>query len=123
MEYPGFSTWTPWNNRLMLDARNGPGAYLLARFEDGAPDPVDPCDQRVILIAETHDQTLQRRWDQFAYSAFKGGDGHAGGRTFYRLFTNGVDSAVPPWLYVSASMVPPGVDDVKSYARDVKRQL
>lgn len=123
MKIPAFSRWLHWDNRLLSEHRTAPGVYFLARFEEGPPDVVDPCDKRLILIGETHGQTLQTRWDQFQYSAFKGGENHAGGYTFHRLFSNGTDSATPHWLFVAAAPVPEDVSDVKGYVQSVKNDL
>jgi hypothetical protein len=97
-----FSPWLHWDQRLTSSARDVAGVYLLGRFEEGAPSIVDPCDERVLLIAETHNQSLADRWYQFNRCAFKGADGHSGGRTFYRLFSNGPEFVVPGWLFISA---------------------
>jgi hypothetical protein len=97
--------------------------YLLARFEGPPPSGVDPEDHCILLIAETHNQTLLRRWGQFHYSAFSGGDGHAGGRTFHKLFANGTDTAVPPWLYVSAISPTSEVRDVQEFVQSLKNDL
>jgi hypothetical protein len=83
---------------------------------------VDPADERVLLVAETHDQTLAGRWYQFHRCAFKGAEGHSGGRTFYRLFANGPDSPVPGWLFVAAAGVPSGEDPV-TFTQDLKKRL
>jgi hypothetical protein len=120
---PSFSPWLHWDNRASCEHRDGPGTYLLARFEEGPPDGVDPSDRRILLIAETHNQALQRRWDQFHYSAFKGGYGHAGGATFHALFGNGPDDSTPPWLYLSATPVPPEAPDVQAYVQGLKNRL
>jgi hypothetical protein len=120
---PTFSPWLHWDRRALCEHRNGPGTYLLARFEERPPDDVDPLNRQILLIAETHDQTLLRRWDQFHYSAFKGGSGHAGGCTFRGLFGNGPDTATPPWLYVSATTVPPHFTEVQGYLQDLKNRL
>src|SRR5438105_2401727 len=85
MTMPTFSPWLHWDSRALSENRNGPGTYLLARFEEGPPEDVDPLARQILLIAETHGQTLLRRWDQFHYSAFKGGSGHAGGCAFHDL--------------------------------------
>lgn len=98
----GFSPWVHWSSRLSLPGRDGPGVYLLGRFEEHPPVAVDVHDERILLVAETHDQSLEARWKQFHYGAFSGGSGHAGGLRFFNLFNNGGDSGVPPWLYVSA---------------------
>src|SRR5437016_11444279 len=103
-----FSPWQHWDLRSTLPDRDSPGVYLLGRFEGGPPRSVDPADERVLLIGETHNQTLAERWYQFDRCAFKGADGHSGGRTFYKLFSNGPQSAVPGWLFVAAAAVPKG---------------
>jgi hypothetical protein len=123
MKLPSFTPWLPWDHRNSTSEFSGPGVYLLARFEEAPPTTVDTCDRRILLIAETHGQTLQRRWDQFHYSAFKGGESHAGGCTFHRLYCNGPDAATPPWLYVSAAAVPRNTDDVQGYVQSAKNQL
>lgn len=123
MTTPTYSPWLHWDSRNLSDHRAGPGVYLLARFEDGHPQVVDPLDEGVILIAETHGQTLQKRWDQFHYSAFRGKSGHAGGVTFHGLYGNGPDTATPPWLYVSAAPVPEVAEDIQGYVQGLKNRL
>jgi hypothetical protein len=118
-----FSRWVRWDDRLSLPQWDGPGVYVLARFEGAPPAIVDPLDERVLLIAETHDQTLAQRWRQFHRCATRGQRGHAGGRTFWSIFGNGGDTEIPGWLCVAASGVPAGVDDVKAYARGIKQDL
>lgn len=120
---PTFSDWVQWGQRSVKPGRDRPGVYLLARFEEPPPREVDPTDERVLLIAETHDQSLDERWGQFHRSAFKGASGHAGGLTFHKLFSNGADSTVPTWLYVSALPVPPGITDIQSYVQGWKSRL
>jgi len=117
-----FSPWLHWDQRSASPERDGPGVYLLGRFEEGAPAIVDPADERVLLIAETRDQSLADRWYQFHRCAFEGADGHSGGRTFRRLFTNGPDSAVPGWLYVAAAGVP-AKEDAGRFTKDVTKRL
>ncbi len=119
---PQFSPWTHWNHRDKLSERKGPGVYVLGRFEEGAPNIADPVDERVLLVAEAHSQTLSDRWYQFQRCAFYGASGHSGGRTFYKLFTNGPDSAVPGWLFVAAAGVPVG-EDAERYTKQLKGQL
>ncbi len=67
-----FSPWIHWTNRSSANEHNGPGVYLLARFEQDPPTIVDVHDERILLVAETHDQSLDARWKQFQDSAFKG---------------------------------------------------
>lgn len=117
-----FSPWLHWDQRSASPEREGPGVYLLGRFEEGAPTIVDPADERVLLIAETHGQSLADRWYQFHRCAFNGADGHSGGRTFHRLFTNGPDSPVPGWLHVAATGVP-AEQDPKRFTQHVKQRL
>ncbi len=123
MTMPPFSPWLHWDSRSVCDHRAGPGTYVLARIEEGPPEEVDPLDRRIILIAETHGQTLQRRWDQFHYSAFRGKWGHAGGVTFHGLYGNGPDTATPHWLYVAATPVPPATEDVQEYVQGLKNRM
>ena len=123
MDREQFSPWLHWNQRSLFEERNRSGVYVLARFEEGAPDTVDTEDKRILLIGETHHQTLEKRWDQFHYCAFTGGDGHAGGRTFHRLFYNGTDSAVPPWLFVSAHATDCQPWDAQDYVQTLKNRL
>jgi hypothetical protein len=118
-----FSKWLPWNERLDATWRYNYGVYLLAQFEDGHPESVETGDKRILLIAETHGQTLERRWDQFHYSAFKGGNGHSGGRTFRKLFANGPDVEAPSWLFVSASPVPSGAKHIQASVLKLKKRL
>lgn len=117
-----FSPWVHWGTRLSIPERDGPGVYLLGRFEEHPPTTVDVHDERVLLVAETHDQSLEARWKQFQYSAFSGGSGHAGGLRFFNLFNNGTDSAVPPWLYVSAVSTR-GESDVAECNKRLKNRL
>jgi hypothetical protein len=123
MALPPFSPWVHWDSRDSCENRSGPGVYLLARFEELPPTEVDPTDEAIILIAETHGQTLDRRLSQFHYSAFRGKWGHAGGVTFHALFGNGPDTATPPWLYLSTTPVPPESSDVKSHVQELKNRL
>jgi hypothetical protein len=65
-----------------------PGVYLLGHFES-VPDTVDPTDDRIIYIGETHsvDQSLKFRWQAFQQGAFKLGSGpHSGGNTYHKTF-------------------------------------
>lgn len=123
MTFPPFSPWLHWEGRHSCEHGGSPGVYFLARFEERPPDEVNPLDRQILLVAETHGQTLQRRWDQFHYSAFRGKSGHAGGVTFHRLFGNGPDTVPPPWLYISATPVPPGRVEVQDYVQGLKNQL
>jgi len=120
---PLFCSWLHWDRRGSCICKDRPGVYLLGRFDEGPPEFVDPLDRRIILIAETHDQTLQRRWDQFHYAAFRGKSGHAGGATFHRLYANGPDTETPPWLFVSAAPVPLDVGDCQGYVQETKNRL
>src|SRR5437667_8605649 len=115
MPEEAFSPWMHWNQRSLYDGRHQPGVYLLGRFEDVAPDEVDPCDERILLVAETHAQSLSGRWDQFKRSAFNGADGHIGGVKFHLLYGNGPDTTVPSWLYVAAHPVPEHIKDTEAY--------
>src|SRR5262245_14190302 len=56
MTMPTFSPWLHWDSRASCEHRDGAGTYLLARFEEEPPDVVDPLDQQILLIAETHGQ-------------------------------------------------------------------
>lgn len=123
MTLPTFSPWLHWDGRTLYEERNSPGTYLLAQFEEQPPDCVDPVDQRILLIAVTHRQTFEGRWNQFHYSAFQGGRGHAGGVTFHGLFNNGPDTATPPWLYVSAAPAPPDAADIQEHVSGLKNRL
>src|SRR4051812_35440908 len=109
-----FSPWLHWGQRSLSPDRHHAGVYVLGRLEGELPALVDPFDRRILLIAETHGQSLDRRWDQFHHSAFQGRDGHAGGLTFHRLFCSGPDCNVPPWLYLAASTVPDGTIDIQA---------
>lgn len=101
--------------------RDDHGVYMLARFDDVIPATPDVCDGRVLLVAETHDQTLGARWKQFHYSAFKGGSGHSGGVRFYSLFNNADDTCVPSWLHLSAVSI--AGDDIEPRAKGLKNEL
>jgi hypothetical protein len=84
------SPWTLWHQRSEFSPLGWmlPGVYLLAHLES-LPDTVNPTDERIIYIGETHsvDQGLKWRWRAFQQSAFKLGRGpHAGGNTYHRTF-------------------------------------
>ncbi len=119
----GFCEWVHWEQRLALPQKDGAGVYMLAQFEGAPPMTTDPTDERVILIAETHDQSLAQRWRQFDYSARTGGDGHAGGKTFWKLYGNGAESVIPGWLFVAAKEAPHSAGDVRAHAQSEKEEL
>ncbi len=123
MNAPEFSPWKRWQLRLQLAESDGPGVYLLGQFEGATPERVDPTDERIVLIAETHRQTLERRWYQFERSATRGADGHAGGYTFWTLFGQGAESLIPGWLCVSATTAPTGTKQTQSHVQELKNQL
>ncbi len=84
------SPWTLWPRRSEFSPLGWmlPGVYLLAHL-NSLPRNVDPTDERIVYIGETHavDQSLKIRWQAFQQGAFKHGKGpHAGGNTYYRMF-------------------------------------
>lgn len=123
MSFSKFSPWARWEQRLQLPQCNSPGVYVLGQFEGAPPEVVDPTEERIVLIAETHRQTLAKRWYQFERSASRGADGHAGGYTFWTLFGQGGDSPIPGWLCVSATVAPRGTENIKGYLQELKGQL
>ncbi len=123
MAKPVFSKWVHWDQRRCLRQCSGPGLYVLAQFEGAPPRETDPVDERVLLIAETHAQTLAERWMQFDAAATRGKNGHSGGRQFWDLYGDGVDSVIPGWLYVAAASVPAKTDNVQFYLRNEKDAL
>jgi hypothetical protein len=117
-----FSPWTRWDLRTLLPQRSGAGVYILGQFESLPPENLDPTDERIVLIAETHSQTLEQRWYQFERSATKGADGHAGGYTFWKLFGENNETPIPGWLCVAATAAPAG-SDAKSHVQRLKSEL
>jgi hypothetical protein len=86
----GLSPWIQWSRRSEFSPLGWmlPGVYLLAHLES-LPDTIDPTDERIIYIGETHalDQALKFRWQAFHQGAFKLGNGpHAGGNTYHKTF-------------------------------------
>ena len=80
-----FSDWKQWTERANISCIEKPGAYVLAHFVK-PPCKVDLQAEEIIYIGETHGQTLRDRWGQFHRCAFKGKEGHSGGRTYWSLF-------------------------------------
>jgi hypothetical protein len=74
----------------------------------------------VIYIGITERQTLRKRWEQFAASAFRRELGHSGGWTFNARYCDSAPCAAPPWLYVAAMPVD---KESASTIRPLKQQL
>src|SRR4051812_5448466 len=117
MPFPSFSPWTPWPERTQGMGVDRPGVYLLARFDGSPALDVSPLDPSIVCIAETHDQTLTRRWNQFHYCAFQKGTGHSEGRAFSRIYCGGEEAEVPPWLFVSAAPIGWDESDIEERTR------
>ena len=115
-----FSHWTAWGGREHLDGSNLPGVYLVGKFDGRPPDHVDPLAPEVIFIGVTERQTLRKRWEQFAASAFARQTGHSGGWTFNGKYCNGQECPPPPWLHVAA--MPLGGEESRMI-RPLKQQL
>ena len=123
MRFPTFGKWMAWGQRTTLPGSDQPGVYLLARFEQGPPATASPLDPHIVCIAETHDQSLGRRWNQFHYCAFQQGTGHSEGRTFSRVFCNGEPAEVPAWLFVAAAPISWDEPQIKDQVQTSKREL
>lgn len=82
------SLWHKWSDRNQINGAELPGVYLLAHLEF-PPSTVDPRDERVIYVGETHssNQGLKWRWQEFQRSAFgPEQSNHAGGNTYRETF-------------------------------------
>jgi hypothetical protein len=115
-----FSPWTAWGGREHLEGTNLPGLYLLGRFDGVPPDQVDPMAAEVIYIGITEKQTLRKRWEQFAASAFSRQLGHSGGWTFNSRYCASEECDPPSWLHVAA--MPVGKEGANAI-RPLKQQL
>lgn len=82
-----FGCWTPWGHRTEISGIEASGVYLLAHFPGAAPPgAASPVDRHIVYIGETHRQSLAKRWADFQRSASRGARGHAGGRTYHKLY-------------------------------------
>ncbi|MBK7074593.1 MAG: hypothetical protein IPH44_20080 [Myxococcales bacterium] len=121
-----FNGWHPWTDVLS----GGPpdleevGAYLLARFPDGAPTAVDPTDSRIFYIGETHGptRTLRARLTDFGRSAgFLGRqeNGHYAAWEYPKAFKEDVrpERTDPSGVYVALRPFPGG--DLRRATRGV----
>lgn len=100
-----FHGWSSWAEREFLPECQRPGVYLLACFQEGPPTSVDTMSREIIYVGETVDQTLAKRWYDFARSAFQGKSGHSGGWTFSEKFLENRVSEPPSWLFLAAMPV------------------
>jgi hypothetical protein len=115
-----FTPWTQWAGRDRIDGVNLAGVYLLGKFDGAPPGVVDPTAPEIIYIGITERQTLRKRWEQFAASAFRRELGHSGGWTFNARYCNSEPCSAPDWLYVAA--MPVDKDEVATI-RPAKQQL
>ena len=115
-----FSMWTAWGGRDHLEGSNLPGLYILGNFDGVPPKEVDPLAPEVIYIGITERQTLRKRWEQFAASAFSKQLGHSGGVTFNERYCASEPCGPPAWLYVAA--MPAGKERIATI-RPLKQQL
>jgi len=114
-----FSNWTPWAHRQEIPAIADPGVYALAHFLRDVPETVDPQAVEIIYFGETCG-SLHTRLNQFAHSAFEGGNDHCGGRTYRELFGDEFMEK----LFVSA-FPPHGLNDILRplFIRYLERKL
>ena len=121
--FPSFSAWTRWEDREQLEHSDEAGVYLLSRHDGNPPAFAAPSDESVICIAETHGQSLIKRWDQFEYCAFRQGRGHSEGCAFSRINFAGEKGDIPAWLYVSAAPLDRKTPDIRDLTGTCKRKL
>lgn len=90
--------WMPSSRREEFDGL--PGIYIIAEFRDSLPNEVDPLDERVVCIGETHAQTIPVRLGQFFTKS--GSTGYRGieelGLQPDNLYISVVSPLTEPWL-------------------------
>jgi hypothetical protein len=97
--WPDYTRFTPW---LTLDMPSHPvrsgdkepdigifhGVYLVALFpspDDVPAGPADPFHPSVVYVGRTKSSSLRSRWKQL-HASSRGGQGHSGGNTFFKMF-------------------------------------
>jgi hypothetical protein len=76
-----FTSWHQWKSRDGIKDTNHPGVYVLAKFSKPPSGQANLLDKRIIYFGETCNE-LKERWHQFERSAFRGQQGHSGGRNY-----------------------------------------
>lgn len=115
----GFCDWRPWSERTVLEGKNLPGVYFIARSKK-KPDNYRVNNDFIIYIGETTGQTLADRLRQFNTSAFSERPGHSGGNTF-RLTL--LETTPLEHLWVSACPVDMGQPYTTAYIKHLERKL
>jgi len=114
-----FSEWVKWRDRAIIKNANGPGVYLLAKFNYVPEGSADPTDKHIVYFGETCNNSLIGRWHQFNRSAFESKDGHSGGWTYNDTYKDKGDD-----LYVAALAVSELPDNIRHlFIRYVERKL
>lgn len=119
---PDIQGWVQWSDRGNLDHMDFPGVYMIARFESGPPESVNPADEHVVYIGETC-RTLRERLRAFNRAAHDGVSKHSGGRRFYQVFGDGVMESSSDMLFVAVIAVEQAEPHSSAYIRYTERRL
>ena len=120
---PDIHGWVRWSDRGDLDCMDSPGVYMIARFESGPPESVNPADEHVIYIGETCKRTLRKRLQEFNRAANDGVTKHSGGRRFHQVFGDGVMDSANDSLFVAVIPVEQAEPHSSAYIRYTERRL
>lgn len=119
---PETQGWVQWSDRGDLDRMDSPGVYIIARFESGPPESVDPADEHVIYIGETC-RTLRERLRAFNRAAHDGVSKHSGGRRFHDVFGNDAMESMSDLLFVVVTAIEQSEPHSSAYIRYTERRL
>ncbi|MBL4698604.1 MAG: hypothetical protein JKX70_07210 [Phycisphaerales bacterium] len=119
---PKIQGWVRWFDRDGLDGIDCPGVYLIARFESGPPESVNPSDKHVVYIGETC-RTLRERLRAFNRAAHDGKSKHSGGRRFHQVFGDDAMESTSDMLFVAVIAVEQAEPHSSAYIRYTERRL